>query len=53
MNNKRIKVNGRIGTVITNPYRHYNNKIDRYFDILMDDTGIIEHVLIENVEVAQ
>lgn len=52
MNNKRIKINERTGTIITNPYRHYNdNKIDRYFDVLMDDTGAIEPVRIESVEV--
>lgn len=52
MNSKRIKINGGTGTVITNPYRHYNNgKVDRYYDVLMDDTGHIEPVRVESIEV--
>lgn len=52
MKNSKVKINNRVGVVIANPYRHYNKGTwDRYCEVLFEDTGYIESVLIESLEV--
>ena len=50
--NSRVKFVNRVGTVVANPYRHYNKgSYDKYCEVLFDDTGYIESILIESLEV--
>lgn len=52
MNNVRVKFNGKFGTVIGNPYRHYNKGVwDKYTEVLFDDNKNIVSVETDKLEV--
>lgn len=52
MKDKRVKICNRVGTVIANPHRYYDKgEWNRYCEVLFDDTGYIESVRIESLEV--
>ena len=52
--NNRVKFNNKMGTVISNTYRHYNKgNWDRYTEVLFDGDQYIKSVLsvaLERVE---